>query len=387
MPWNNMWKRNQSMMAELAKCDFINRVIFINPFISVLRTFFLKDGRYKISAIIKTRLFSKKVTSKILVYTPNYILPRMKFPVGLASFESKIVSKIMLKIIERLNHDMPYILFMNCPNIYFSDILDELLKNAKLSVFDFSDDFLELGYSLKSLKLFKRNIEIFASAANFVLTVNEHVKEKYSYLNANMHLIRNATNFNNFDRKKFKSVSLLKRIKIKNSPIIGYCGIANTNRIDTSIVDYLIKKRPNWQFVFIGTTEKELLEKYLKHQNFNHIPPVDYKNLPNYLDYFDVAIVPFKVNEHTKGNDLLKIHDFLAMGKAVVSTEIGGAADLKHVIKIARNPSEFLEAIENELCNVSKEAILKRKKCARKNSWPERIAEFEYLLKNYLSIY
>ena len=35
---------------------------------------------------------------------------------------------------------------MNCPNIPSHYILDELLKNAELSLFDFSDDFVELGY-------------------------------------------------------------------------------------------------------------------------------------------------------------------------------------------------------------------------------------------------
>ena len=77
--------------------------------------------------------------------------------------------------------------------------------------------------------------------------------------------------------------------------------------------------------------------------------PVDYISLPNYLQYFDVAIVPFKINAHTKGNDLLKLHDFLAMGKPVVSTEIGGAKDLKDVIRIANSPSNFLEEIEKAL--------------------------------------
>jgi glycosyltransferase involved in cell wall biosynthesis len=290
----------------------------------------------------------------------------------------------MLKNIERLNHDMPYILFMNCPNIYFNRALDVLLKNAKLSVFDFSDDFLELGYGNKTLELFKRNIEIYASAANLVLTVNDHIKSKYGHLNPNIHSIRNATNYYNFDRKNYESIDFFEKLKIKKSPIIGYCGIASSNRMDTNIIDFLLQKRQNWQYVFIGTAESDLINKYLQYKNFYHIPPVDYIALPNYLQYFDVAIVPFKINEHTKGNDLLKFHDFLAMGKPVVTTEIGGATDLADIVKIAQNPSEFLNLIENALLDENIEEILKRKKCAQKNSWPERIAELNDLIQNYL---
>ena len=42
MPWSNMWKRNQSMMAEMAKLDFVNKVIFVNPDISLWHILNLK---------------------------------------------------------------------------------------------------------------------------------------------------------------------------------------------------------------------------------------------------------------------------------------------------------------------------------------------------------
>ena len=69
-----------------------------------------------------------------------------------------------------------------------------------------------------------------------------------------------------------------------------------------------------------------------------------------------------------------------------LSTKTGGASDLKNVIRIARGSSEFLEEIEKALCNETPEDVLRRKKTAFKNSWYNRISEFEYLLKEYLKI-
>jgi hypothetical protein len=158
------------------------------------------------------------------------------------------------------------------------------------------------------------------------------------------------------------------------------------SRLDASILDFVIKQRPDWKFVFIGYAKKQFLLKYSQNKNVYHISSVNYISLPDYLQYFDVAIVPFKKNDHTKGNDLLKFHDFLAMGKTVVSTETGGAKDLKNVIRIAREPSEFLEEIEKALCNETPEDVLRRKKTAFKNSWYNRISEFEHLLKDHLEI-
>jgi glycosyltransferase involved in cell wall biosynthesis len=105
------------------------------------------------------------------------------------------------------------------------------------------------------------------------------------------------------------------------------------------------------------------------------------------LQYFLVAIVPFQVNENTKGNDLLKLYDYLAMGKPVVSTNIGGAVDLKEVIRIAEDPKDFLKSIEELLVNPgSEDDVTQRKRLALKNSWCARIGELEALVKRSLQI-
>ena len=70
-----------------------------------------------------------------------------------------------------------------------------------------------------------------------------------------------------------------------------------------------------------------------------------------------------------RSNDLLKLHDLLAMGKPIVSTEIGGAKDLKDVIRIAQKPSQFLEEIEKTLIHDAAQEVGKRKNMAIKNSW------------------
>ena len=276
---------------------------------------------------------------------------------------------------------------MNCPNTSLHDLLAELLKTAELSIFDFSDDFVELVYDKETLELYKDNVTKYAKEANIVITVNEHIKSKYSYLNSNIHVIRNATNYFNFDRKNYNRVDRLEKIKDINQPIIGYSGIANLSRIDSELLDFIICKKPDWQFVFVGHAKPNFLKKYSDYNNVHHLLPVDYQILPDYLRYFDVAIVPFAINKNTMGNDLLKFHDYLAMGKPIVSTEIGGAEDFKDVIRIARNSSDFLEAIEKALDSDTPQDISKRKNVALANSWHNRVKELESLLCNKLGLY
>ncbi len=306
------------MMAEISKCDFINRLVFVNPINSIRSLLVRKNNNSKVASGVTSKIFPSRITPKIFVYTPINIFPHKKYLTAL----KRIENVIRLNIIRHLNNQKPYIIFMNCPNISLRYILDELLKDAELSIFDFSDDFVELGYGKKTKELFRRNIAKYAKAADIVLTVNNHIKNKYVSLYSDIHVIRNATNYYNFDRKSYKSIDFLERLKQNKKPIIGYSGIANMSRIDVGLLDFLFEKRPDWQFVFVGPADSDITERYLKYKNFHHLLPVDYQSLPDYTSYFDVAVVPFKINEHTKGNDLLKFHDFLAMGKPVVSTKM-----------------------------------------------------------------
>jgi glycosyltransferase involved in cell wall biosynthesis len=275
---------------------------------------------------------------------------------------------------------------MNCPNILYPYPLDDLLKTSELSFFDFSDDFVELTAKKKSKDFLLTNITKYAKASDTVLTVNEHLKAKYSYLNKNIHVFKNATNYYNFDRKSYRVIPFLEKLKSKGNPIIGYSGIANVLRIDSNLLDCIAKKRPDWQFVFIGPTNESLIERYLNYKNFQFIPPVDYQSLPDYIHYFDVAIVPFKKNEHTMGNNLLKFHDYLAMGKPVVSTNVGGATDFKDVLMIADGPFDFLLKIEKSLHSDTPADNIKRKNVALENSWQRRIKEVEGLIRDGLHI-
>ena len=240
-----MWKRNQSMMAELAKRDFINKVIFVNPILSVLGDLRIKHNKLNSISRIKSKLFAMKLSPKISIFTPKSIIPYRKYLAKLKNIETRIIAKICFKIIKRLNSDNPYILFMNCPNVFSDDLIDPLLKGASLSIFDFSDDFLELGYIRETIEIFRRNTEKYARAADIVITVNEHLRLKYRILNPNIYVIRNATNYSNFDRREYIKIDYFEKLKEDKSPIIGYSGIANMSRIDADILDFLIKQYVN----------------------------------------------------------------------------------------------------------------------------------------------
>ncbi len=375
-----MWKRNQSMVSELSKSDLINKAIYINPVSSVKSFLFVKSDRHSATANTANKLLPVEINPRLFVYTPFTLFPNR----ALFMMLKKIEIRIFLEIIKKLNAGMPYIILINCPNILFNDLLDEVINKASLTVFDFSDDFLEIDYGKGTKNIFRKNTEKYAHIADLVLAVNEHTKRKYGSLNDNIHVVRNATNYDNFQREVYEPVDYLSTLQ--SNTIIGYSGIANTSRIDTGLLDYLAGKRPDWQFVFVGPASSGFKKKYSSAHNVHHLPAVHYSRLPDYIYYFDVAIVPFQINEHTKGNDLLKLHDYLAMGKPVVSTDIGGVGDFRDVVNVAGDRDEFIKYIELSLQNKNEELILKRRKVAMENSWQKRAGQVNELIMNAMQI-
>jgi hypothetical protein len=127
-PWSKMWKRNQSMMAELAKLEFINRVTFVNPICSVLSLLRIKNSITNSKARIKNVFITTKISPNIFIYTPKNIIPHRRYLTSLKTIETIIIARIGLKIIKRLNSDKPYILFLKQTLHPFSELPEYLLE-------------------------------------------------------------------------------------------------------------------------------------------------------------------------------------------------------------------------------------------------------------------
>ena len=139
-------------------------------------------------------------------------------------------------------------------------------------------------------------------------------------------------------------------------------------RFDTALIDAVAAARPQWQFVMLGPVTKidpALLPQRL---NIHYLGSKKYEELPRYIAGWDVALLPFAINEATRYISPTKTPEYLAAGKPVVSTPITdvvrpyGQLDL---VRIAGTPDEFIAAIEDSL-----------KPDATNKEWLERVDQF-----------
>jgi glycosyltransferase involved in cell wall biosynthesis len=130
-------------------------------------------------------------------------------------------------------------------------------------------------------------------------------------------------------------------------PVIGFFGLLD-NRMDWNLVLSLVERHPEWTFVFIGNAQVSLGE-LTRFGNFRHISAVPYEELPCHAAAFDLAILPYIVDESTAGISPLKLKEYLALDIPVVTTPLPGVMEFREVLYMASGAEEFVAAIEDAL--------------------------------------
>ena len=129
---------------------------------------------------------------------------------------------------------------------------------------------------------------------------------------------------------------------------IGCFGVLD-ERLDRGLLAQAAALRPDWQFVLIGPLAK-LDEEELPHAaNLHYLGPKHYDALPGYIAHWDVAMMPFALNEATRFISPTKTPEYLAAGRAVVSTPIADVArswGTTGYVAIAGDAASFMAAAD-----------------------------------------
>jgi glycosyltransferase involved in cell wall biosynthesis len=154
-------------------------------------------------------------------------------------------------------------------------------------------------------------------------------------------------------------------------PIIGFFGLIEA-WIDLDIVTALAKARPGWTFLMIGRVAVKLGEiKNLPNVVF--AGPQPYESLAHWARAFDVAIIPYVRNQQVMNANPLKLREYLATGKPIVSVHTPEVERFAPHIRIAAQPDEFLVQIEAALAGDTASARDARLQSIAGMTWDARV--------------
>ena len=134
-------------------------------------------------------------------------------------------------------------------------------------------------------------------------------------------------------------------------PRLGFYGVID-ERMDLDLLAQVADARPDWALVIVGPVVKISAEDLPQRPNLHFVGGKSYGELPDYLRSWDVALMPFAINEATRFISPTKTPEYLAAGRPVVSTPITDVVrhygDIDAVL-IANDAAGFVDACEQAL--------------------------------------
>ena len=134
-------------------------------------------------------------------------------------------------------------------------------------------------------------------------------------------------------------------------PRLGFFGVID-ERLDIELLGKAAEARPDWQFVMVGPVVKISEEDLPRRPNIHYLGGKNYAELPRYLGGWDVALMPFAMNESTEFISPTKTPEYLAGGRPVVSTPVRDV--VRHYghlqgVRIAADADAFVASCEELL--------------------------------------
>ncbi len=257
---------------------------------------------------------------------------------------------------------------------YNFDRTDAYVSSAR-TVYDWIDDLDVFQFDRAFLD---RTHERGLKEAHLVASVARRLHDRVTAARPDALYLPNGVEYDHFAGQSIKlpDDSDIDPSWMSGKPLAGYYG-AMAEWFDYDLLNAVAALRPDWNFLLIGPMHDNSLRErgrsMLKRSNVRWIGPRDYQELPGYLQLFDVATVPFVINDITLATSPLKLFEYFAGGKPVISTPMPECEAFAEV-HIARNAEEFSLALDRAKTEGEDLQFRERlRSLGRENAWKARV--------------
>jgi UDP-galactopyranose mutase len=216
-----------------------------------------------------------------------------------------------------------------------------------VTVYDAMDELSKFKFAPEHLLDYEQEL---IDRADLVFTGGSSLYEAKKDRHASVHCFPSSVDRAHFCKSRARQFDPADQEDLPK-PRLGFYGVID-ERFDTELLAKAAEMRPDWSFVMVGPVVKISDEDLPKRPNIHYLGPKTYAELPAYLSGWDVALMPFAMNESTQFISPTKTPEYLAGGKPVVSTPIKDV--VRHYgelegVKIASTAEEFVAACEEAL--------------------------------------
>ena len=219
--------------------------------------------------------------------------------------------------------------------------------DAACTVYDCMDELANFRFAPAELLSLEREL---LAASDVVFTGGYSLYEAKKGRHPNVHPFPSSVDRRHFAQARNGDRSPADQASIK-TPRFGFYGVID-ERMDLEMIAALADAHPEWAIMMVGPVVKIDPADLPQRSNLHYLGGKKYEELPLYLGGWDVALMPFAINESTRFISPTKTPEYLAGGRPVVSTPIADVirhySDLEAVF-IADGQKAFIDACERAL--------------------------------------
>ena len=321
--WDHVWQRPQQLMSRFAeRC----RVVYIDPPVRV-------EGSGQ------PVLWEQQSPTGVRVLRPI-------FGEKLIDEDEANYQALWLKLLpETLALAGPNtVLWVSSPRADY--LVEAALPSVRTAVYDCMDD---LASFLDGAEDLREREQKLIQSVDLLFTGGRSMYEARKHLHPRAYCFPSGVDVAHFRATTDPATQEPAAIADLSRPRLGYFGVLD-ERIDWELIAAVAQRRPDWQWTLVGPTAKIDPDALPAAPNIHYLGQQQYADLPGFLKGFDVATMPFALNQATKFISPTKTPEYLAGGKQVISTSVADVvASYSGIVRIADGPDQWIEAVEQTL--------------------------------------
>lgn len=376
-PWDSVWRSRHHVMSRLGRN---NKVLFssLPPHLGEARTA-LRDRQ-------RPRTASIPIGEQLREYVHSPWLP--------VNYRSPLVESWVEQLRRRRLRREMHRLGMSKPVLYiwhpcFVDSVGAY--DESLVVFHCYDEYSAFAGTDGERERLLEQEERLVRRADVVFAASESLASARRRLNSNVHVVENGVDYDLFARACDPTLAVPPAMSRLSGPIIG-CVLTQLTVVDVPMLVEVLAARPSWQFAIIGMDRPvdaggdPVMTRLLASPNLHFLGRQPLTGMPAFLKGCDVCAIPWVVNDITAASSSpLKLYEYFAAGKPIVSAKLPLLQHLSGLVEFARSADEWVASIERALRNDGSDHITRRQDLARSNTWDRRVVSISEVLVSALA--
>ena len=306
------------------------------------------------------------LASRIAEISELYFIEEPIFDANGSIFYEKVRKDNVTVVIPHLKPGLGHQFTIDGLNLLFTEFIDDFdLDNSAfwyytpmalefstkyqpaITIYDCMDELSAFKFAPDNIQLLEKDL---FKKADLVFTGGNSLYQAKKTCHENIYAFPSSIDKSHFSSARNSFSNPADQV-ITTSPKLGFYGVID-ERFDVELIDTIAKLKPDWQIILIGPIVKIDPHVLPSHPNIHYLGAKTYNELPSYMGLWDIALIPFLLNESTKFISPTKTPEYLAAGLPVISTPIIDVVDpygVNNLVGIGADADDFIRIAEKIL--------------------------------------